>query len=246
MVKQFARYNSNQDGLITPMRYLRRGQPPDCWTRQNVKKWTDQWLAKKCEAKPWVWPQYKNKKLNKYVYQNMESWHYNKCAFCEIYLGKFEIEHFRAKTTHPFAAFVWRNLFLICPDCNKAKGTKNHEGSLKPDREDPQLFLWVNPISLKIEPKPGITPDKKQRAEKTIELYDLNRPELTRLYGAYFAQIQSKKDELLAKLIADHEGTQQISTDKLATNIRALQTYAHVEHPFSLMVKSLLEYQELL
>ncbi len=165
---------------------LHRSPAPDFWTRKQVKKWTGRWLAKDCDSDRWAWPQFKKKGINKYAVEEMAVWHHNKCAFCEtpLFSGR-EIEHFRSKTGHPLAAYVWRNLFLICRDCNQAKGDSDHEGCIKPDREDPEAYLWVNPILLKIEPKPGISDSYHQKAVETIGLYELDRPELTNLYKYY-------------------------------------------------------------
>jgi uncharacterized protein (TIGR02646 family) len=147
----------------------------------------------------------------------MEPWHHGKCAFCEAPLwGGREIEHFRAKTSHPLAAFVWRNLFLICRDCNQAKLAGDHAGCLKPDREDPTDYLWVNPVSLKVEPRPGISEGARQRAQRTVERYGLDRPELKKAYEEYL------------KLISDGA----------VLSVRLTQG----EKPFSLMAQCLLEY----
>jgi uncharacterized protein (TIGR02646 family) len=202
--------------------HLQRGPAPEFWTREQVKAWTQSWLDKDCESARWRWPQHQSKALNQHACAAMELWHHNKCAFCEAPLwGGHQIEHFRSKTQYPLAAFVWRNLFLICPSCNLAKGSQNHEGCLKPDREDPMDYLWVNPISLKVEPKPGISEKRRWHARKTIERYGLDRPELAKAYREYLRIISWNAPEALADL---------------------LQELAQPEQPFSLMAKHLLEY----
>ena len=195
------------------MIYLKRGLAPDFWTRDQVKKWTRRWIAKECRSKKWYWPEVEGKKLNDHAREGMP-WQHNKCAFCEAALGKAEIEHFRAETNYPLAAFVWRNLFLICNTCNNAKGEKSHEGCLKPDREDPADYLWVHPRSLEIEPKPNIDPEARERARKTIEVYDLNRPELTTLYEIHLELVAGRED---------------------------MQTLTNHNYPFSLMMQCILK-----
>ena len=192
---------------------LHRGASPDCWTRENVKKWTGGWLNKNCESDRWYWPVVEGREINKHAVEAMEPWHHHKCAFCEapLFSGR-EIEHFRSKTRHPLAAFVWRNLFLICRTCNQAKGDDEHKGCIKPDREDPEEYLWINPILLKIEPKPGISASYHRKAVETIGLYKLDRPELTSLYKYY------------RKLISEGFGESD-------------------ERPFSLMIESVSNYQ---
>lgn len=165
-------------------------------------------------------------------------WHHAKCAFCEAPLtGDREIEHFRAKTKHPLAAFVWRNLFLSCGTCNQNKGADDHEGCLKPDREDPADYLWVNPISLKVEPRPGISAEAKQRAQNTIDRYKLDRPELTRLYKEHLLDHVLNQSLLLS---LGHRSQQEQNSLQKA----ALRARAEPEQPFSLMVKSLFKYIE--
>lgn len=169
---------------------LHRGPAPDFWIRQQVKTWTQRWLAQGCDSRRWQWPQHNKKRLNHKIRDALRSWHFGKCAFCETLLGQGEIEHFRAKTRYPFAAFVWRNLFLVCADCNRAKGEQNYQGCLKPDRDDPEMFLWINPITLTVQPRPGLTSAMHQYAEKTIALYQLNRPELTHLYRVHLHMVR--------------------------------------------------------
>jgi uncharacterized protein (TIGR02646 family) len=177
----------------------------------------------------------------------MEPWHHGKCAFCEVSLGsRTEIEHFRSKTGHPLTAFVWRNLFLICPGCNGAKGAETHKGCLKPDREDPEDYLWVNPVSHRIEPKPGISQQACQRAMITIERYGLDRPELARLYNEY------SLDRIFGHLLLTASHASRALTDSNTTNnqvqshIAGLRALAQPDQPFSLMVKSLLQYYDVI
>lgn len=221
---------------------LHRGPAPEIWTRENVKRWTERWLEKDCESGRWRWPQIGGKRLNEYAYEALDLWHHHKCAFCEIRLTSWEIEHYRSKMHYGLAAFVWRNLFLVCPNCNRAKGEKEHEGCLKPDRDNPEDYLWVNPISLKIEPKPGISEEAKQRAENTIELYKLARPELSREYEYYLRMhvyVGGPGLETLRFIMRLPESQHENSPEVLQAKLVAL---TDASQPFSLMVKSLLAY----
>lgn len=224
------------------MIYLQREPPPKFWTRKRVKQWTQQWLSKGCVSSKWAWPQYRGKKINRYAGKAMEIWHHNKCAFCEApLLAQYEIEHFRSKAKHPLAAFIWRNLFLICRTCNQSKGSENHEGCLKPDRDPPADYLWINPTSLKVEPRPGVSGEARQRAVNTIKRYRLNRPELKKLYERYLLrQVTHSHLFPLAGSVAQAQNTQAAGQPQM--HLAALQALAQPEQPFSLMVKSLLEY----
>jgi len=194
------------------------------------------WLGKNHASARWRWPQYRGRKINQHAREAMEPWHCGKCAFCEapLYVGG-EIEHFRSKTRYPLAAFVWRNLFLICPGCNQAKGAEEHTGCLKPDREDPADYLWVNPISLKMEPRPGVSEAGRQHARRTIERYGLDRPELTKAYQRYLEIAAQNAPLSLIDLVLRIPQPVYMYPTKL-------QWLAQSEQPFSLMVKSLLKY----
>ncbi len=195
---------------------LQRGSPPPFWTKEHVCQWTKKWLEKREKGREWKWPYYRNKPVSDYLKSALQSWHFGKCAFCEVPLsGGAQIEHFRSKTHYPMSAFVWRNLFLICMACNQKKGGKNHAGCLKPDRENPADYLWIDPILLKVVPKPGISEVARQRAAKTIQLYALDRPELSALYRVY---LERERDRPLIML-------------------------ADEKRPFTLLITSLLTYQ---
>lgn len=225
--------------------HLQRSPAPAFWTRERVKVWTRNWLEKDRRSASWSWPQYQGRRLNQYARETMEAWHHSKCAFCEApLLGGGEIEHFRSKTRHPLAAFVWRNLFLICRNCNQAKGPENHEGCLKPDREDPVDYLWINPISRKAEPKPGISDVARQRAARTIVRYRLDRPELTKLYEAYLMKVSSGHLLPLMGLVSKAQEGNIQAIDQIPLRLAGLRALAEPDQPFSLMITSLFEYYE--
>lgn len=47
----------------------------------------------------------------------------HKCAYCEQKMERYNVEHYRPKTTYYWLAFSWDNLIMACPDCNGSKGT---------------------------------------------------------------------------------------------------------------------------
>ncbi|MEO8098355.1 MAG: HNH endonuclease [Acidobacteriota bacterium] len=102
-----------------------------------------------------------------------------KCAYCEGLLGVtsyLEIEHYIAKTVKPDLAFDWNNLLPVCRLCNGKKSNIDHKGLLlKPDRDDPESVLWLNPDSGELETRVGVAPALRRRVERTIELCDLQR-----------------------------------------------------------------------
>ena len=104
---------------------------------------------------------------------------HRKCAFCESRLeltAYLEIEHYWPKTVRPEQAFDWQNLLPICRICNNAKSDFDHEGMLiKPDVEDPERLLWLNPDTGKLEVSAAASATDRVRVERTFELCQLQR-----------------------------------------------------------------------
>lgn len=102
-----------------------------------------------------------------------------KCAFCESLLevtSFLEIEHYIAKTVHPGRVFEWENLFPVCRFCNGSKRNIDHGGwLLKPDVEDPEILLWLNPDNGELEPNAGLDARTRERVERTFEICKLQR-----------------------------------------------------------------------
>lgn len=224
---------------------LQRGLKPEFWTRERVHEWTKAWLEKECKSDKWQWPQHEGKKLNQHAREAMVKWHYGKCAFCEKPLsdiseeqlsGVGDIEHFRPKTKYGEAAFIWRNLFWCCKECNQAKGEKSHVGCLKPDRDNPMDYLWIDPISRKIQPRPDISMEAQQRAHKTIEIYGLNRIELAMLYKH---QLSSW---IVEPIHSPSLGNELFLRQRLLPLLPKLETLAQPNQPFSLFIHSLVKY----
>jgi uncharacterized protein (TIGR02646 family) len=120
---------------------------------------------------------------------------HGKCIYCESPLGvtsELNIEHYIAKTVKPESAFEWTNLLPACRLCNGQKGEADHGGRLlKPDDEDPEPYFWIHPDTGKLEPHPALNDDQRNRAERTIEMCNLQRGALctqriemmNRIYG---------------------------------------------------------------
>jgi len=104
---------------------------------------------------------------------------HRKCAFCESKLeltAYLEIEHYWAKTLRPEQAFDWPNLFPVCRLCNNAKSDTDHGGLLvRPDVQNPETILWLNPDSGRLEASAGATESDCARVKRTIDLCDLQR-----------------------------------------------------------------------
>ncbi|MBI4903981.1 MAG: TIGR02646 family protein [Acidobacteria bacterium] len=108
---------------------------------------------------------------------------YGKCAFCEGRLrtqAYAQVEHYHPKTFYLELAFEWTNLFPACQVCNTSKGDQDHKGQLiKPDEEDPEEYLCINPVTGDVEPVAGLDAKQLGRAVETIRILKLNRCELS-------------------------------------------------------------------
>jgi uncharacterized protein (TIGR02646 family) len=154
---------------------LRRGPPPASLLRYGAT-WTQRWLEIRGAVRSGDWATQNAKKILSEELRNLA---HGKCAFCESVLevtSYLEIEHYVAKTVSPDLAFDWDNLFPICRLCNNAKSDTDHAGVLlKPDVDNPESVLWLNPDSGELEPKAFIDAAVRLRIERTLELCGLQR-----------------------------------------------------------------------
>ena len=106
-----------------------------------------------------------------------------RCSYCDGYpvsaTGKEEIDHFRPKTRAEFYELVcaWDNLFFICTSCNGAKRDEWDPSLLRPDDSEYRFdhYFLFNFETGALEPAPDIAPAQRHRAQRTIEILDLNR-----------------------------------------------------------------------
>jgi uncharacterized protein (TIGR02646 family) len=154
---------------------LRRGPPPHSLATRGAA-WTSRWLAIHAGQQKGDWATTATKKL---LASEVLKLAHGKCAFCESLLevtSFLEIEHYAAKTVHPGRAFEWGNLFPICRFCNGSRGDIDHGGLLlKPDVEDPEGLLWLNPDSGELEPNGGLDTQTRDRVARTFEICKLQR-----------------------------------------------------------------------
>jgi uncharacterized protein (TIGR02646 family) len=143
---------------------------------KHRKKWTERWEKKLSEGKTRDWATSTAKRA---VQAPLVEFSRKKCAFCEgtLNLTSFlEIEHYHAKTVKPLLAFQWENLFPCCGICNGSKSNLDHEGRLlKPDAENPEPLLWLDPGTGELQPHPTLGAEDAQRVSETIEAYNLKR-----------------------------------------------------------------------
>ena len=146
---------------------------------KNRVKWTSRWTDSLRDGRKLEWATNRAKLT---LRDPLLTFCYGKCAFCEgtLNLTSFvEIEHYHAKTVQPELVFDWHNLFPACGICNRRKADINHQGRLlKPDKEDPELLLWLNAGTGELQPHPTLDVDQQRRVQETIDVYNLQRGKL--------------------------------------------------------------------
>ncbi|MEZ4888031.1 MAG: hypothetical protein R3E32_25110 [Chitinophagales bacterium] len=117
------------------------------------------------------------------------------CNYCEQNEAN-DIEHIAPKSFFPEWAFVWDNYLLACKQCNSGyKLDKCHvlddsgilytteRGNepihkthcfINPRTENPNDFLILNMMTYTFQCVPGLTTKDKNKAEKTLEILQLN------------------------------------------------------------------------
>lgn len=117
------------------------------------------------------------------------------CNYCEQNEAN-DIEHIYPKSLFPGWAFSWDNYLLACKQCNTAykldsfavlddhddlidvpRGSEppTHKGAfINPRAEDPAAYLMMNLGSFKFEKMPDLDQASKHKADKTVEILQLN------------------------------------------------------------------------
>lgn len=115
------------------------------------------------------------------------------CSYCGKKIDNSpEVEHMCPKSVDPSLTLDWNNFLLACRNCNSIKGT--HPDNVNdfetdyywPDMDDTfNIFVYEN--TGKIRVKDSVSPEIKDKANKTLKLTGLNRP------------FQSRNDNILRK-----------------------------------------------
>jgi uncharacterized protein (TIGR02646 family) len=106
----------------------------------------------------------------------------NHCTYCDSFMGhpaRSTIDHFLPKKHFPKLTYAWSNLYHSCDGCQR-KGQRYDKEALRPDAPGyrfKRYFCYSITGHLLV-----IAQDKgdRKRAEATIELFQLNCPELVR------------------------------------------------------------------
>lgn len=166
------------------MHACRRGAAPELLTRHGAEIGAE-YARRRAESPTYrfQWPQRNGQKLYDVARAALAEMTAQRCSYCDGYplsaTGKDEIDHFRPKTRAEFYELVsaWENLFLICTSCNGAKRDRWEPSLLRPDDATYAFdhYFLFNFGTGALEPAPDIAAAERVRAQRTIEILDLNR-----------------------------------------------------------------------
>jgi len=178
-----------------------RGEAPDL-LRRFGEEIGREYAARRREnsAYQFRWPQREGQFLYAVAHPALAEMTDGRCSYCDGHpitaTGEEQIDHFRPKTRDEFYELVcaWENLFLVCSACNRAKRDQWDEALLRPDEEGYGFFKFFSyrTDTGKLEPNPGASTHDQHRAQRTIDILDLNRA------GACVARRQVVKAMLAA------------------------------------------------
>lgn len=179
---------------------------------------------------------YRNDKVKTMVFDSS----HNKCCFCESKLdetnGYPEIEHFEPKSLYPNKCFEWENLMPICRYCNGSKG--NHdtisEPIVNPYEQNPEEFLEF--VNLRIK-----TLNNNPIGEKTIDICDLNRRQLTQARAELFLVLENKFKDILDEFSENLSGKK---LNKIKNFLFDIEKLANKESKYSAFIISYLNNSE--
>jgi len=144
------------------------------------------------------------------------------CNYCEQNEAN-DIEHIYPKSLFPDQTFVWSNYLLACKQCNTAykldsfavldpnddlipvpRGTEppnQHGAFINPRKENPANFLILNLGSFKFDLMPGLSKVDSHKADKTIEVLQLNERDTLIEAREAAAKYYYHRMELLSRIL---------------------------------------------
>ncbi len=155
--------------------------PAPAWLKEKEDEWGKTWkekYEKTGKSSDFCWRRHK-KQGHKDLVEELSAMTHRHCSFCDAYPMEWRIkstiEHFKPKTRFPLEAYKWENLFLCCSLCQE-KGDEYDEKLLKPDDDlyEFDRFFEIDWITGELNPSRFTTPEYRERAQITIELYRLN------------------------------------------------------------------------
>ena len=146
----------------------------------------------------------------------------NACNYCE-HNESNDIEHIYPKAFFPENTFVWSNYMRACKQCNsgykldkcfvldenddiieiKRNTQPQHKtiAFINPRTEDPNKFMLLNLASYKFQLIPGLSKRDKHKADKTLEILELDNRAILLTARKNAAIYYYQRFELLTKLL---------------------------------------------
>lgn len=161
----------------------------------NGAAWTAALLAK-LAAGELPTPSEKSRYRHKDIKLALEQETHGKCAYCESKLKHIhhgDVEHIYPKSLDPAKQFEWDNLTLSCEICNQNKSNldPNLELIIDPYIKNPKDHIcFIGALAY-----PAGTPD----GISSIQILDLNRPDLLVMRNETISRIMSIFDMLLRR-----------------------------------------------
>jgi uncharacterized protein (TIGR02646 family) len=167
-----------------------RAAPPLCLSdkRRFIKKcrkWQERYSTN--PESQFAWGRYRKQNMGALIIEALIPMTQSHCSFCDInkvIKGGIRptIEHFVPKTLKPLLAYVWKNLFLCCDQCQEYKNDLYHKALIKPDMASYKFdeYFIIDFATGELHPNPTF-PQNVMAAQQTILLYGLNkdsRPQL--------------------------------------------------------------------
>lgn len=189
------------------MQECRRGAAPELLARHGPEIGAEYARRRREDPKyRFQWSQRGGQKLYEVARAALEEMTARHCSYCDGYplgaTGRDEVDHFRPKTHEAFYELVcdWTNLFLICTRCNAAKHDQWEPALLRPDDEGYafERYFLFNFNTGELEPAPDIGESDRIRAQRTIEILELNRTDActARLNAVKMIRRRESDDEL--------------------------------------------------
>lgn len=166
------------------MRHFSRLAAPHFFS-ENAARWNQQWIKLRSEKSgaTFQWYRHKKQPINQKISPILSLQTIHHCSYCDAFpmgLADDTIDHFKPKGNPLFyhLAYDWKNLYYACADCQKAKREQFSDLLLSPDAPgfSFQSIFTYNFHSHEIEPNISASGEEQTRAEKTLEIFQLNHP----------------------------------------------------------------------
>lgn len=167
-----------------------------------------------------------------------------RCAYCEMSVDFSDrhIEHFRRKGGNGqfrHLTFDWRNLFLSCDgpqhcghfkdDPNRGPGPYDPSFLVKPDDEDPDIFLYFHgngSVVARSDKSEAI----ERRAKETIRVFNLDAGRLRGLRRKAVAKYMTVLDEVRAEIATWSDADRRAYFDSEIAETAELEFATAIRH----------------